>query len=131
MKLEDAKYILLTTFRRDGTPVPTPVWIVALGDGRFGFATSSSTGKAKRLAHTSRVIVQPSDARGRVTAGTSPVEATAVIVTGSDLETIKGKLKAKYGVFINIARYLGAVNGFVRRKPAPYQDRGVIITPAA
>jgi hypothetical protein len=119
MTLGDTKYILLTTFRRDGTPVPTPVWIVALDDGRFGFATSSSTGKARRLAHTSRVIVQPSDARGRVKAGTSPVEASATIVTGSDLETIKVKLRAKYGVFIDVAKLLGAITGFIKRKPSP------------
>jgi PPOX class probable F420-dependent enzyme len=130
MTLDEAKYVLLTTYRRDGRPVATPVWLVALGDGRFGFATSSATGKVKRLAHTSRVIVQPSDARGRVRAGTSPVNGSAEIVTGSDLELVKAKLKAKYGIFINIAKYLGAVTGFVKRKPAPYQDRGVIITPS-
>ena len=53
--LDDEKYILLTTFRRDGTPVSTPVWAVDLGDARIGFWTSSGSGKAKRLAHTDRV----------------------------------------------------------------------------
>ena len=56
--LADEKYILLTTFRRDGTPVATPVWAVPLDDGKIGFWTSSGSGKAKRLAHTERVTVQ-------------------------------------------------------------------------
>ena len=45
MALADEKYILLTTFRRDGTPVPTPVWVVSLDEGKLGFWTSSGSGK--------------------------------------------------------------------------------------
>jgi PPOX class probable F420-dependent enzyme len=54
----DEKCVLLTTFKRDGTGVSTPVWWVDMGDGTFGFWTSSASGKAKRLAHTSRVTVR-------------------------------------------------------------------------
>jgi len=50
--LADEKYVLLTTFRRDSTPVTTPVWVVPLDDGKLAFLTSSGSGKAKRLAHT-------------------------------------------------------------------------------
>ncbi len=41
MSLGDEKYILLTTFRRDGTPVSSPVWAVPLDQAKFGFWTSS------------------------------------------------------------------------------------------
>lgn len=81
MSLGEEKYILFTTFRRDGTPVSSPVWAVPLDDGKIGFWTSSGSGKAKRLAHTERVTVQPCDARGRVKKGTEPLEATARLVT--------------------------------------------------
>ena len=57
MSLADEKYIALTTFKRDGTPVTTPVWAAALDGGKIGFWTSSASGKAKRLAHTSKVTV--------------------------------------------------------------------------
>jgi hypothetical protein len=46
-----AKYIQLTTFRRDGTAVSTPVHIVADGDTAF-FRTWNVAGKAQRLRHT-------------------------------------------------------------------------------
>lgn len=52
MALSDEKYLLFTTFERDGTPVSSPVWVAALDGGSVGFYTSSGTGKAKRLAHT-------------------------------------------------------------------------------
>lgn len=129
MDLGDEKYVLLTTFRRDGTPVATPVWSVPLAGDKLGFYTSSTSGKAKRLAHTARVTVQPSDARGKVKPDTAPVEATAVLVTGTELDEITQKVKAKYGVMTTIARVLAKIGGFVKRKPQPYADRGVVITP--
>jgi hypothetical protein len=131
MALENEKYILLTTFRRDGTPVSTPVWIVTLDGRKFGFTTSSGSGKAKRLAHTSRVTVQASDVRGRTKPGSSAVNATALIVKGSEYAGIKAKVKAKYGFVTNITRFLGFVGGLIKRKPIPYGDLGVVITLSA
>ena len=128
MSLADEKYLALTTFKRDGTPITTPVWAAALDDGKIGFWTSSGSGKAKRLAHTSKVIVQPSDSRGRVKPGTSPTEATAVLVTGPQLEGIRTKIKAKYGFMCKITKFLAKVGGIVKRKQIPYGDRGVVIT---
>jgi PPOX class probable F420-dependent enzyme len=128
--LGDEKYILLTTFRRSGDPVATPVWAVPLDDGKIGFWTSSESGKAKRLAHTGRVTVQPCDARGRPKAGTQPVEATARIVAGPEFDAIRQKVVAKYGVMTKFTKLLGTVGGILKRKRIPYGDRGVIITPA-
>ena len=91
MSLGDEKYLALTTFKRDGTPVTTAVWAAPIDDNKIGFWTSSGSGKAKRLAHTSKVIVQPCDARGRPKAGTTPTEATAELVTGPQLEGIRSR----------------------------------------
>jgi PPOX class probable F420-dependent enzyme len=129
--LSDEKYILLTTFRRDGTPVSTPVWIVALDGETVGFWTSSGSGKVKRLAHTARVTVQPSDARGRVKQGSTAAEATARVVTGSEFEAISQRVIAKYGFMTKITKALGTIAGIARGKRIPYGDIGVVITPAA
>ena len=127
--LGDEKYVLLTTFKRDGTPVATPVWAAPLDGGSFGFWTSSGSGKAKRLAHTSRVTVQPSDARGRVKDGSQPVEATARVVTGDEYEQLRQKIIAKYGFMTKVTHALGVIGGMVKRKRIPYGDIGVIVTP--
>jgi len=131
MALSDERYMLLTTFRRDGTPVSTPVWVVPLDGGNVGFWTSSGSGKAKRLAHTDRVTVQPCDARGRVRSGTSALDATARVVSGADLELIREKVRAKYGVMTKLTKALGTLAGTLRGKRIPYGDRGVIVTPAS
>lgn len=124
----DEKYVLLTTYRRDGTAVSTPVWWVDMGDGSFGFWTSSASGKAKRLAHTSRVTVQPCNGRGAIRAGTSPEQATARVVSGAELEAIRQRVIAKYGFMTRVAKFAGKLIGILKRKPFPYGDRGVIVS---
>jgi PPOX class probable F420-dependent enzyme len=128
--LADEKFIRFTTFRRDGTPVSTPVWIVPLDGGRFGFWTSSGSGKAKRLAHTERVTVQPCNGRGKPKPGTQPIEASARLVTGPEFEEIRDKVNAKYGFWTKVTKFLGTLGGIVKRKRIPYGDRGVVVTPA-
>jgi hypothetical protein len=63
-ELGEPKYILLTTFRKDGTPVPTPVWCVRDGD-TLRVATQGSSGKARRIRSNAQVTVAPCDMRGR------------------------------------------------------------------
>ena len=130
MTLGDEKYIALTTFKRDGTPIRTAVWAAPMDDDKIGFWTSSASGKAKRIAHTSKVTIQPCDSRGRLKAGTSPVDATAILVTGPQLEGISTKIRAKYRVMCSITKFLAKVGGVIKRKKQPYGDRGVLITPS-
>jgi PPOX class probable F420-dependent enzyme len=129
--IADSRHIRVTTFRRDGTPVSTPTWVVPLEGDTFGFYTSSGSGKAKRLAHTSRVLVQPCNARGKPEPDTEPIEGTARLVSGEEWEAIRAKVVAKYGFQTKITKLLGDIGGFVKRKRIPYGDRGVVVTPTA
>ena len=128
MALAEEKYILFTTFRRNGDAVSTPVWVVPLEGGQLGFWTSSGSGKAKRLAHTERVTVQPCDARGRVKPGTEPTEATARVVSDAELAAIREKVVAKYGFMTKVTKLLGTLGGIAKGKRIPYGDRGVVVT---
>jgi PPOX class probable F420-dependent enzyme len=131
MTLSDEKYVLLTTFKRDGTPVATPVWWVPMEGERFGFYTSSTSGKIKRLDHTERVTVQPCNARGKVREGTSPTEATARAVTGPELGSITSKVREKYGFATKVTKALARIGGLIKRRHQPYADRGVVVTPTS
>lgn len=61
-ELARGTYLSLTTFRRDGTAVPPPVWLVRDGKA-LRVITQADSGKAKRLRNDSRVLVAPCDAR--------------------------------------------------------------------
>ncbi len=129
MTLGSEKYIRLTTFRRNGTPVPSPVWVVPLDGGEIGFWTSSGSGKAKRVAHTSRVLVQASDGRGRPKPGSDEIEATArTVATGPEMDEIRRKIKAKYGVMVPVSKFFNTIGGTLKRKRIPYGDCGIVIT---
>ena len=128
MAIADEKYLLLTTFRKAGAPVSTAVWSADLGNGTAGLWTSSGSGKAKRLAHTSKVKIQPSDGRGKVRPGTQPIETTAKWETGAEIDLIREKSVAKYGFMTKITGLLGTIGGMIKRKRIPYGDCGVVIT---
>src|SRR4051794_778770 len=62
--LEGHKYCLLTTFKRSGDPVATPVWF-GVGDGKLFLRTYADAVKIKRLRANPRVLVGPCDVRGK------------------------------------------------------------------
>jgi PPOX class probable F420-dependent enzyme len=89
------KYVLLTTFRRDGRAVPTPLWVVPDGTG-LAVWTPADTGKVKRIRNSERVTVAACDLRGNVRGGT--IEARARIGDAADLRRTREALKRKYGM---------------------------------
>ncbi len=127
MNLGEEKYMAVTTFKKDGTPKPGPVWPVDAGDGRVGFITSSDTWKVKRLANNNRVELQPSDARGQVKEGTSPRSGTAVVLAGADFDAMQARVRDKYGFQVKLVDGLHSIQRLIRRGGNP-SDRAVIIT---
>ena len=91
------RYIALTTFRRDGTPVTTPVWVADLGDGTVGFTTSAGSGKVKRLRHTPAVVVAPCNARGVIPPDAASWNGSARVARGADHARVRAAIAARYG----------------------------------
>ena len=116
--LARAKYVALTTFRRDGTPVSTPVWNVrhsdASGDG-FACTTGADSGKVKRLRNDDRIEVAPCDVRGRVAPDTPRYAGTARVVgDGDEYRRIQRAVTRRYKVFgplLVLGGKLGALVG--------------------
>src|SRR5258708_20531941 len=79
----EATYMALTTFRRDGRAVSTPVHVVVDGDQAF-FRTWDVAGKAKRLRHNPEVEIAPSTFRGRALG--PPMRAQAHLLEGEASE---------------------------------------------
>ncbi len=95
-RLAAGAYVSLTTFRRDGTPVATPVWASRSGD-RLYVWTESGSGKVKRLRANDRVLLAPCDARGGLQG--AQVEGTAVLLEGDDgVDRVRRLHRAKYGL---------------------------------
>jgi len=90
------RYMAITTFRRNGEAVVTPVWVADLGDETVGFTTAASSGKVRRLAHTADVVVSPCSMRGVVTCGAPQWHGTATVVTGADHARVRAAIARRY-----------------------------------
>ena len=94
--LNAQRYVSLTTFRRTGAPVSTPVWIARDG-AELVVVSVDPAGKLKRLAHTARVELRPCNPRGRVPEGAPTYAGTAVVVrTPEGVAAVKRALARKY-----------------------------------
>ncbi len=125
------KYLALTTYRRTGEGVTTPVWVVQVPGDRIGFWTAMGSGKTKRMRHTPRVTVQPCDARGRVKPGSTPVTAVATMVqAGPEFDEVQAKGKAKYGLMVPLTKALGRLLK-QRRAGQTYADTVVVLDVSA
>jgi uncharacterized protein len=102
------RFVSLTTFRRDGTPVATPVWIARDGDALV-VTTPADSGKVKRLRRDPRVEMQSCDRRGRVPEGAVPVAGVAEVVSPESRHV--AALRRKYGMEYRI---ITAVERLVR-----------------
>ena len=125
-----AKYISFVSTRKNGTPVATPVWIAPLpylGPHVFGFTIDANAGKAKRLAHTNAVTVQPCDVRGRISPGSQLVGGTAVVVSGAEAEEVRDAIANKYGFTYKLfSVYLWFSEHFGKGKDQP--ETAVVVT---
>ena len=104
----------LATFRRTGVEVRTPVWFAAV-DGKIYLYTAGESGKVKRLRHSPRARLAPSDMRGRVRGVWW--DATARIVTEPCLiERAHIALRAKYGWQMWLGDLFSRLAGRIQRR---------------
>ncbi|MGA9857022.1 MAG: PPOX class F420-dependent oxidoreductase [Solirubrobacteraceae bacterium] len=89
------KYISLTSFKRDGTGVATPVWFV-IEDGRALVKTDAQSGKVKRIRRDAAVTIAPCSASGRLRG--PPMPARAELLPQSDIAHVDRLLAGKYRV---------------------------------
>jgi PPOX class probable F420-dependent enzyme len=87
------KYLGLTTYRSDGSPVSTPVWFVE-EDGRLFVITGADSYKARRLRRNPACMVGPCTARGVPTGDAVPAEAE--FLEADDRAHVDELMAAKY-----------------------------------
>jgi PPOX class probable F420-dependent enzyme len=93
--LGSGKFLLVTTYRKDGRTVPTPVWTVRDGEA-LGIWTVADSGKVKRIRNRGDVLLAPCDVRGNRRG--EDVPAVAEILPDGQTERYRDLLKRKYGL---------------------------------
>ncbi|WP_327118199.1 PPOX class F420-dependent oxidoreductase [Nocardia sp. NBC_01730] len=118
----EADYVLLTTFRKDGSPVGSAVWAVA-ENGKLYIWTVTDSWKVKRLRRNPAVTLQPCTASGKPHG--EVVEGTGRILDADGTERVRKLLRRKYWLTGPLVIF---VSNLRRGKSGTI---GIEITPAA
>lgn len=125
--LAGERYISLTTFKRDGSTVSTPVWVVSDDGRRLLVWTGAGTWKVKRISRDPRVTVAASDGRGRPLG--EAVEGVARLLGPDAAAIVEPLLRKKYGL---VKRALDVFNRLIRvvgRRSTPAWEYIEILPP--
>lgn len=110
--LGGAQFMQLTTYRKNGQGVPTPVWFVDQGGVLFT-KTAETTGKVKRIRNNPRVTVVPCTAFGKATGPAA--DGKAYIVTDpKQIAMAEAALAKKYGIMRPILYAIEGLNWRLR-----------------
>ena len=91
----DQKYLSLETYKRDNTPIQTPVWFVIDNDQLY-ITTKETTGKVKRLRNNQNARIAVCSMKGDIKSDWVDV-GLEKIHEESDVEKIVKLRKKKYG----------------------------------
>ena len=106
-------YASLTTFRKNGDAVPTPMWF-AESDRIIYIYTGSTSGKVKRIRNSGRVTLAPCTANGKVTG--EIIEGKARIISDQqEIAHADAALAKKYGIQRRLLYLLRSIAGIFRR----------------
>jgi len=112
--LDDAPYISLASYRKDGSPVPTPVWVAPL-DGKLVVFTLRETHKVKRIQQNPDVRVAKCDVRGKLLGEWH--DGTCQIVDDPAHEKrAYAALRKKYGLTMRVGDVLSTLTGRMKRR---------------
>jgi hypothetical protein len=92
-EIHSQKYICLTTIRKSGAGVSTPVWF-GEDNGKLYVMTRSDSGKYKRIRNNPQVQIAPCTMRGKIKGPQFP--ATARILPPEDWAHAKQTIHRKY-----------------------------------
>lgn len=117
LSLGDEQFVSLTTFRKSGIGVATPVWVAptaepadaddAAGAGLV-VTTISTTGKAKRIRNDRHVQLVGCARSGQVAPDAVPVDAQATLVTDpAQVQELSRALRRKYGLLFALFTLAG------------------------
>jgi PPOX class probable F420-dependent enzyme len=108
-RLGDEKFVSLTTFKRNGDAIASPMWIVADG-AQLLVWTPSDAAKVKRVRRNPRVTLTACGRTGKVKAGQPTFDGAAEVITDpASVDRAESLIKRKYGVEFRIVTFIETV----------------------
>jgi uncharacterized protein len=108
-RLGDEKFVSLTTFKRNGDVVASPMWIARDGEQLVAW-TPADAWKVKRIRRDPRVTLAPCGRTGKVRAEQPTLPGTAEVITESnEVARVEALIKQKYGVEFRVVTFVETI----------------------
>lgn len=115
-------YVSFTSYRKNGTPVSTPVWIAPDGEDLYFFSDTTAF-KVTRVRNNPAVSLQPCDVRGRVKDGAPVITGVAEVLDHAESPRVRRIVNRKY-------RVMGTIGGLFSRLRGAEASIGIRIRKA-
>lgn len=120
------RYLSVTSFKRDGTGVATPVWFVSDGHQLFAL-TDLHSAKVRRIHHDPHVLVAPCRANGKLR-GEPVVARVEVLSATPDLERVQKLMIERYKLSYRLVMLMYRLGRRVRGRPSVADGAALAIT---
>jgi len=107
-KFSSEKTISLETYKKNGNPVKSPVWVIA-ENGTLYVRSGPESWKVKRIRNNPSVRVAPSTMSGKVNG--EWVKGEAHFVEGNEAKRILELFNKKYGFMIKLLNFYNKLRG--------------------
>lgn len=106
--LDSAKYVSFVTYKKDGTPIATPVWVVPY-DGGYAFTTDPTAYKVRRIKNDARATLTVCDMRGKVSDGATTHLGSAVLLNDEQSKEVAQLVAQKYSIGVKLLGVMSVV----------------------
>jgi uncharacterized protein len=120
------RYLSVTSFKRDGTGVATPVWFVSDGTRLFAF-TDLHSAKVRRIRRNPQVLVASCRVDGKLRSEAVPARVE-VLTNAAELEHVQKLLVARYKISYRVVMLFYRLGRRLRGKPSIAEGAVLAIT---
>ena len=96
-EIDAARYVSFTSYKRDGTAVSIPVWVVPF-EGGYAFTTDPGAYKVKRIRNNPKASLRACSMRGKVVSGAKEFQGIAEYVDAATADRVNAAIRRKYWV---------------------------------
>lgn len=96
-EIDRAKYVSFVSYKKDGTPVATPVWIVPF-EGGYAFTTAPEAFKIRRIRNDARATLAICDMRGKIPQDAKVYLGSAVVLDATEAKKVEDLINKKYWI---------------------------------
>jgi PPOX class probable F420-dependent enzyme len=125
-ELDTARYVSFVSYKKDGTAVATPVWIVPF-DGGYAFTSAPDAYKIRRIRNDGRATLAICDMRGKVSRDAKVYLGSAVVLDTAETKKVVALIDSKYWIGTKLLTVMSLIKKIVGKRSSP-DDAAIKVT---